>query len=156
MRQVGRPGARCSRATVTAKAWSVIRAASTAFARSGSGEVSYRAMARYLQMEVAEPPQLSLEEIRASWSLKTPVADRPSSPQTDRDWRNYIGVILRDAERSPSSTATPMSASRCSTPAMRCDILRASATGRYFYAIGRDGKVTLITSQARRRARSPR
>ena len=101
-------------------------------------------MARYLQMEVAEPPQLSLEEIRASWSLKTPVADRPSSPQTDRDWRNYIGVILRDAGKVAIFDGDTHERVALLNTGYAVHILRASATGRYFYAIGRDGKVTLI------------
>src|SRR5690606_4794216 len=54
-------------------------------------------MAKYLLNEVPEPPMLSFQEIYDSWNLIVPVDERPTSPQTDRNWENYFGVILRDA-----------------------------------------------------------
>ena len=36
-------------------------------------------------------------EIQASWNLIVPVAQRPTTPQTARNWENYFGVVLRDA-----------------------------------------------------------
>jgi nitrite reductase (NO-forming)/hydroxylamine reductase len=101
-------------------------------------------MARYLQMEVAEPPQLTLEEIRESWKVEVPVDERPTSPQTDRDWKNYIGVILRDAGKVAIFDADTKERVALVNTGYAVHILRSSATGRYFYAIGRDGKVTLI------------
>ena len=38
---------------------------------------------------------LPLEQIRESWQLFVPVAERPTSPQTEREWQNFVGVILR-------------------------------------------------------------
>jgi len=101
-------------------------------------------MARYLQMPAAEPPQLPLDEIRASWKIIVPVADRPTAPQGKGDWRNYTGVILRDAGKVAILDADTKRRVALVDTGYAVHILRASASGRYFYAIGRDGKVTLI------------
>lgn len=54
-------------------------------------------MAKFLQNEPPAPPELSLQEMKESWQLITPVEQRPTSPQTTRDWENYFIVTLRDA-----------------------------------------------------------
>jgi nitrite reductase (NO-forming)/hydroxylamine reductase len=101
-------------------------------------------MARYLQMNITAPPQLDLDEIRESWKLEVPVDDRPTEPQTDRDWTNYTGVILRDAGKVAILDADTREEVAIVNTGFAVHILRSSASGRYFYAIGRDGKVTLI------------
>ncbi|MDH3225628.1 MAG: nitrite reductase [Thermoleophilia bacterium] len=101
-------------------------------------------MARYLQMNIAAPPQLDLDEIRESWKLEVPVDDRPSEPQTTRDWTNYTGVILRDAGKVAILDADTREQVAVVNTGFAVHILRSSASGRYFYAIGRDGKLTLI------------
>ena len=101
-------------------------------------------MARFLQMEVPVPPPLDIDEIRASWKVQVPVAERPTSPQAKGDWRNYTGVILRDAGKVAIFDADTKQRVALVNTGYAVHILRSSATGRYFYAIGRDGKVTLI------------
>ncbi|MCB0874259.1 MAG: c-type cytochrome [Actinobacteria bacterium] len=101
-------------------------------------------MARFLQMEVPTPPPLDIDEIRASWSLKIPVAERPTEPQGRGNWRNYTGVILRDAGKVAVFDADTKQRVALVNTGYAVHILRSSASGRYFYAIGRDGKVTLI------------
>lgn len=101
-------------------------------------------VARYLQMPVPEPPRLSLEEIRSSWRVMVPVADRPTRPTGRGDWRNYTGVILRDARRVAIIDADTKRRVALVDTGYAVHILRSSATGRYFYAIGRDGRITLI------------
>ncbi len=76
---------------------------------------------------------LSLAEITESWRLVVPVIDRPTQPQTTRDWENFTGVILRDAGQVAIIET-----------GFAVHILRTSATGRYFIAVGRDGRVTMI------------
>jgi len=101
-------------------------------------------MARFLQMEPPEPPGLSIEEITETWDLKVPVADRPTEPQTTRNWQDYMGVILRDAGKVAIFDGPTKERIALLDTGYAVHILRSSKTGRYFYAIGRDGKVTLI------------
>jgi nitrite reductase (NO-forming) / hydroxylamine reductase len=101
-------------------------------------------MASYVQMDPPEPPQRPLSEIRESWELIVPVADRPTTPQTSRDWENYFGIILRDAGQVAIIDGSTYEKVAIIETGFAVHILRSSATGRYFYAVGRDGKVSLI------------
>ena len=101
-------------------------------------------LAAYLQLPPPDAPELPMADIQASWDLIKPVADRPTAPVTSRNWRNYTGVILRDAgEVSIIDGDTHEEVVRLNT-GFAVHILRSSATGRYFYSVGRDGLVTLI------------
>ena len=101
-------------------------------------------LAAYLQLPPPDAPPLPMADIQASWDLVVPVADRPTAPQHSRNWQNYTGVILRDAGQVAILDGdTNEEVVRLST-GFAVHILRSSSTGRYFYAIGRDGLVTLI------------
>ena len=101
-------------------------------------------LAAYLQLAPPEAPALELPEIMASWELMVPVASRPTAPQHSRDWENFFGVVLRDAGKIAIFDGdTHEEISRVDV-GFAVHILRSSASGRYFYAIGRDGWVNLI------------
>lgn len=101
-------------------------------------------LAAYLQLPPPEAPELPMADIQASWNLLKPVSERPTEPITSRNWRNFTGVILRDAGQvSIIDGDTKEEVARLNT-GFAVHILRSSATGRYFYAIGRDGLVSLI------------
>ncbi len=98
----------------------------------------------YLQLPPPDAPPLPMADIQASWNLIVPVEDRPVTPQHSRNWQNYTGVILRDAGQVAIFDGdTNEEVVRLST-GFAVHILRSSSTGRYFYAIGRDGLVTMI------------
>jgi nitrite reductase (NO-forming)/hydroxylamine reductase len=101
-------------------------------------------LAAYLQLPPPEAPALEMPEIIASWELMVPVASRPTAPQHSRDWENFFGVVLRDAGKIAIFDGdTHEEISRVDV-GFAVHILRSSASGRYFYAIGRDGWVNLI------------
>ena len=101
-------------------------------------------LAAYLQLPPPEAPALEMPEISASWELIVPVASRPTAPQHTRDWQNFFGVVLRDAGKIAIFDGdTHEEISRVDV-GFAVHILRSSASGRYFYAIGRDGWVNLI------------
>ena len=101
-------------------------------------------LAAYLQLAPPEPPLLPMSEIQASWKLLVAPEQRPSAPQHALNWQNFFGVIERDAGKVSIFDGDTLQ------PVVRLDvgfavhILRSSATGRYFYAIGRDGLVNLV------------
>ena len=101
-------------------------------------------MANFVQLNPPTPPALSLEEITATWNLLVSVADRPTEPQTSRDWDNYTGIILRDAGQVAIMDTDTHEKVAVIDTGFAVHILRSSATGRYFLAVGRDGRVTMI------------
>lgn len=101
-------------------------------------------MAKFLQNEPPAPPELSLEQMRTSWRLITPVADRPTEPQTTRDWRNYFIVTLRDAGQVAVIDGDTYEIVSTVDSGYAVHITRMSASGRYAYVIGRDGRLALI------------
>lgn len=101
-------------------------------------------MASYLHMTPPEPPALAFDEIRGSWKLIVPVANRPKAPATKRQWDNYFGVILRDAGKVAIVDGDTKELVGLTDVGFAVHILRSSSTGRYFYAVGRDGRVSMI------------
>jgi nitrite reductase (NO-forming)/hydroxylamine reductase len=101
-------------------------------------------LAAYLQEPPPEAPPLPMAEILASWKTIVPADERPEAPEHTRNWQNYTGVILRDAGQVAIIDGdTNEEIARLST-GFAVHILRSSSSGRYFYAIGRDGLVTMI------------
>ena len=101
-------------------------------------------LSAYLQLPPPDAPPLPMADIQASWELIVPVASRPTAPQHSRNWQNFTGVILRDAGQVAIFDGdTNEEIVRLST-GFAVHILRSSSSGRYFYAIGRDGLVTMI------------
>ncbi len=101
-------------------------------------------MAKFLQNEPPVAPELSLQQMKDSWQLITPVEGRPASPQTTRDWQNYFIVTLRDAGKVAIIDGDTHEIVNQVDSGYAVHITRMSATGRYAYVIGRDGRLALI------------
>ena len=112
-----------------------------------SGELSdadIDLMARYLQHEPPLPPEWGMPEMKASWKVLVPVAQRPTKPQGKIDLDNIFSVTLRDSgEVALINGDTKQIVKRIKT-GYAVHISRLSHSGRYDYTIGRDGKVDLI------------
>jgi len=100
-------------------------------------------MSKYVQLPPPIPPEMGLKEMKASWKVKVPVAERPKKQQHDHDIENMFGVILRDAGKGAFIDGDSKELVSIVDTGYAVHIFRASATGRYFYTIGRDGKVTM-------------
>jgi len=101
-------------------------------------------MAKFIQNEPPPPPELSLEQMKDSWQLIVPVEQRPTAPQTTRDWQNYFIVTLRDAGQVAVIDGDTYEIVNSVDSGYAVHITRMSATGRYAYVIGRDGRLALI------------
>jgi nitrite reductase (NO-forming)/hydroxylamine reductase len=101
-------------------------------------------MAKYLQNEPPAPPELSLEQMNASWKVFVAPEDRPTEPQTTRDWENYFSVTLRDAGQVAIIDGDTYEVVAKVDTGYAVHITRMSATGRYAYVIGRDGKLAMV------------
>ena len=101
-------------------------------------------MARYLLNEPASPPEFGMKEMKATWKVIVPVAQRPKKKMNDIDLDNVFSVTLRDTgEVALIDGNSKKIVTRIKT-GYAVHISRISASGRYLYVIGRDGKVDLI------------
>jgi nitrite reductase (NO-forming)/hydroxylamine reductase len=101
-------------------------------------------MAKFLQNEPPAPPELSLQQMKDSWQLITPVNQRPTSPQTTRNIENYFIVTLRDAGQVAIIDGDTFEIVSTVDSGYAVHITRMSASGHYAYVIGRDGRLALI------------
>lgn len=107
-------------------------------------EYEIELMAKYVQLPPPTPPARGLEQIRESWNLMVPEDERPKRPRTKRDWQNFMGVILRDVGQVAIVDGDTKELAGVIDTGFAVHILRSSSTGRYFYAVGRDGRVSMI------------
>lgn len=101
-------------------------------------------MAKFLQNEPPAPPEMALEQMKASWNVLVPPEQRPTSPQTQRDWENYFVVTLRDAGQVAVIDGDTYEVVSTVDTGYAVHITRMSASGRYAYVIGRDGKLAMV------------
>lgn len=101
-------------------------------------------MAKFLQLEPPQPPEMSLPEMKEYWEVLVPPEQRPTEPQHDRDWQNFFVVILRDAGKVAIIDGDTKEVVTIVESGYATHIVRMSKSGRYVYTIGRDGKVGLI------------
>jgi nitrite reductase (NO-forming) / hydroxylamine reductase len=101
-------------------------------------------MAAYLLVEPPQPPEMSLAQMMDTWKLIVPPDQRPTRPETDRNWENYFVVTLRDAGQVAVIDGDNFEVVAHVDTGYAVHISRMSATGRYVYTIGRDGKLALV------------
>lgn len=101
-------------------------------------------VASFLQNEVPDPPPWNMKDIKKTWKVIVPVKDRPAKPAHSRNWQNYFGVVLRDIGKAAFFDGDTKEKINEIQIGFATHILRTSASGRYFFSIGRDGKVTMI------------
>ena len=113
-------------------------------------EAQTKLMARFLQNEVPVPPEMGLKQMKATHKVHVPVDKRPSKPNHKRNIDDYFGFILRDAGKGAIFDGEKKKLVSIVDTGFAVHIFRASATGRYFYTIGRDGKLSLIDLYAKK------
>jgi nitrite reductase (NO-forming)/hydroxylamine reductase len=101
-------------------------------------------LARFLQHEPPPPPELPLGEMKRSWKVYVPLDKRPKKPEHNRNWQNFMAVILRDIGKTAVIDGDTKELVSIVDTGYAVHIAGYSASGRYLYTIGRDGKVVLI------------
>lgn len=101
-------------------------------------------MARFLQNTPPIPPEWSLADMMKTHKIHVPVAQRPAKPENKYDVDEMFGVILRDAGKGAVIDGKSKELVSIVDTGYAVHIFRSSGTGRYFYTIGRDGKLSLI------------
>ena len=101
-------------------------------------------MARFLQQEPPAPPEFSMDDMKASWTLLVAPEDRPERPMHDRNIANFFSVTLRDSGEVAIIDGDTKEIFNILKTGYAVHISRLSASGRYVYTIGRDAKVDMI------------
>jgi nitrite reductase (NO-forming)/hydroxylamine reductase len=101
-------------------------------------------MARFLQHTPPSPPEWGMAEMRDSWKIIVPVADRPTRQMNDYDLKNVFSVTLRDSGEIALIDGESKKIINIIKTGYAVHISRVSHSGRYIYTIGRDGKIDLI------------
>ncbi|WP_187648295.1 nitrite reductase [Nitrosophilus labii] len=112
-----------------------------------SGEMSKeetKLMAKFIQLDPVAPPEKSLADMKKSWKVLVPPEKRPTKPETNRNWENYFGIVLRDVGKVAIVDGDTKELVSIVPSGFATHILRTSKSGRYMYAIGRDGKASVI------------
>ena len=101
-------------------------------------------MARYIQNTPDVPPEFSLQDMKNSWKLIVPVAERPKKQMNNINLKNIFAVTLRDAGKLALIDGDTHKIWKVLDTGYAVHISRLSASGRYVYTVGRDGLTTII------------
>ncbi|NMG15200.1 cytochrome D1 domain-containing protein [Aromatoleum bremense] len=101
-------------------------------------------MARYIQNTPDVPPEFSLQDMKNSWKLIVPVAERPKKQMNNINLKNVFAVTLRDAGKLALIDGDTHKIWKVLDTGYAVHISRLSASGRYVYTVGRDGLTTII------------
>ena len=101
-------------------------------------------MARYVQQEPPTPPEFSMKDMENTWKVVVPVDQRPKKKMNNFNIENIFSVTLRDAGEIALIDGDSKQIISIIPTGYAVHISRISASGRYLYVIGRDGKINLI------------
>ena len=101
-------------------------------------------MARYIQQTPPQPPEFGMKEMKATWKVVVPVAQRPKKKLNNIDITNLFSVTLRDTGEVALIDGNSKKIINIVKTGYAVHISRLSASGRYLYVIGRDAKINLI------------
>lgn len=102
------------------------------------------AMARYLQNEPPTPPEWGMKEMKASWKVIIPPAQRPKKKENNYNIENIFSVTLRDTGQIALVDGDTKKIINVVKTGYAVHISRLSTSGRYLYVIGRDARINLI------------
>ena len=101
-------------------------------------------MAKYIQNTPDVPPEYSLKDTMDSWKLIVPVEKRPTKQMNKFNLKNIFSVTLRDTGEVALIDGDTKEIRSIVKTGYAVHISRLSASGRYVYVIGRDGRLSLI------------
>ncbi len=101
-------------------------------------------MAKFLQHEPPTPPEFGMKEMKASWKVLVPPAERPKKKMNNINLANIFSVTLRDAGQVALIDGDTKKIVSVIDTGYAVHISRVSNSGRYLYVIGRDAQINLI------------
>jgi len=101
-------------------------------------------MAKYIQNTPDVPPEYSFKDTTDSWKVIVPVDQRPKAQMNKINLKNVFSVTLRDTGEVALIDGDTKEIVSIVKTGYAVHISRLSASGRYVYVIGRDGRLSLI------------
>lgn len=101
-------------------------------------------IATYVQMTPDTPPEWGMKDLKASWKVAVPVDKRPTKQMNKINLPNVFSVTLRDSGEVALIDGDTKKIVSIVKTGYAVHISRLSASGRYIYVIGRDGKLDMI------------
>ena len=112
-------------------------------------------LARYIQMEPPEPPEMSLALMRERHKVYVKPEDYPDKPLHGRNWKNFFVVIERDAGKVAIVDGDKKEIVDHIDTGYAVHVIKATehhhlekpvggTPGRFWYTQGRDGRMTKI------------
>jgi nitrite reductase (NO-forming)/hydroxylamine reductase len=101
-------------------------------------------MARYVQQTPPMPPEFGMKEMKETWKVIVPPAQRPTKKMNRYNIANIFSTTLRDTGEVALIDGDTKQIINIVKTGYAVHISRLSASGRYLYVIGRDAKVNLI------------
>jgi len=110
-------------------------------------------LSTFIQMEPPIPPEMSLEQMRSHTKEYVALKDYPTKPMHGRNWENFFVVIERDAGKAAIVDGDTKEIVTHINTGYAVHVIKgtehhktdhAKDVGRFWYTIGRDGKVNKI------------
>lgn len=101
-------------------------------------------MSKYIQNTPDVPPEYSFKDTMDSWKVMVPVDKRPTKQMNNFNLKNMMSVTLRDTGEVALIDGDTKEIRSIVKTGYAVHISRLSASGRYVYVIGRDGRLSLI------------
>jgi nitrite reductase (NO-forming)/hydroxylamine reductase len=101
-------------------------------------------MARYIQQTPPQPPEWGMAQMKGTWQVHIPPEKRPTKKMNNYNIENIFATTLRDSGEVALIDGDTKKIISIIPTGYAVHISRTSASGRYVYTIGRDGRVDLI------------
>lgn len=101
-------------------------------------------MARYIQHEPPQPPEWGMADMKSTWKVLVAPADRPKKKMNNYNVENVFSTTLRDSGEVALIDGDTKQIISIIKTGYAVHISRVSASGRYLFVIGRDGRVNMI------------
>ena len=101
-------------------------------------------MARYIQQTPPQPPEWGMGDMKKSWKVLVAPEKRPKKKENSYNIDNIFATTLRDTGEVALIDGDTKKVINIVKTGYAVHISRTSASKRYVYTIGRDGKINLI------------
>ncbi|MBL0151856.1 MAG: c-type cytochrome [Ideonella sp.] len=101
-------------------------------------------MARYVQQDPPVPPEFGMAQMKQTWKVIVPPAQRPTKKMNNFNIENIFSTTLRDTGEVALIDGDTKKIINIVKTGYAVHISRTSASGRYLFVIGRDAKINMI------------
>lgn len=101
-------------------------------------------MARYIQQDPPQPPEWGMTDMKKTWKVTVAPKDRPTKKMNNFNIANIFSTTLRDTGEVALIDGDTKQIINIVKTGYAVHISRTSASGRYLFVIGRDGRVNMI------------